>query len=108
LEHVFNPVSSNQQFLNLFTVSGTEQLSHITVNAVPIVRRFRLWFEGMDGAVNSPSELTQLVIEASADFTNWQTLSSNGIGLSMTNGQIRFEDVRAVGLKRRYYRVLAR
>ncbi|MBG87014.1 MAG: hypothetical protein CMO80_08970 [Verrucomicrobiales bacterium] len=70
--------------------------------------RFRLQLTGSDGVAPMPDELSKLVIQASPDFAAWQTISTNGAGLTMTNGTARFDDTGATGQPSRFYRVFER
>ena len=70
--------------------------------------RFRLRFGAADGQGMSPMELSNLVIQTTADFTNWTTLSINGAGMVLTNGQIWFDDLGASGRVGRFYRAYER
>ncbi len=70
--------------------------------------RFRLQLGASDQVALTGGDLPRLVIESSRDFTNWSTLSSNGAGLTLTNGQVRFDDPGASSLNSRFYRVFER
>lgn len=72
----------------------------------PIGGRFRLRFGAADG--QGTAQASNLVLQASDDFTNWMTLSTNGSGMVLTNGQIWFDDLGATGRLGRFYRVYER
>jgi hypothetical protein len=67
---------------------------------------FRLKFGSEDNINVGDAELSNLIIEASRDFTNWRVISSNGGGMTRTNGQLRFDDPDPGS--RRYYRIITR
>ena len=52
------------------------------------------------------SAAARFSVEASDNLVNWVVVSTNGLGLVITNGQFRFEDIGAITKKFRYYRVL--
>lgn len=69
------------------------------------LERFRFHFGDQSGGLLTPADAAGFVVEASADLRNWTIVSSNGVGLTLTNGQFRFEDINSVILPFRYYRV---
>lgn len=72
----------------------------------PANDRFQLRFGAADGQGMSSGQLSNLVIQASPDFINWFTLSTNGSNLISTNGETLFDDTGVSGRSHRYYRIL--
>ncbi len=56
-----------------------------------------------DGGQHSPSDLTNLELQASADLLSWETLSNS---LTLTNGMLYFRDADQTNFSSRYYRIL--
>jgi hypothetical protein len=68
--------------------------------------RFRLFFGDTVGGGLKQSDAGRFSVEASDNLRDWVIVSTNGVGLVITNGQFRFEDIGAIVRSFRYYRVL--
>jgi len=66
---------------------------------------FQFHFGDQSGGLLTADDAAGFIVEASTNLRNWTVVSSNGVGLVLTNGQFRFEDISSVILPRRYYRV---
>ena len=64
---------------------------------------FRLLVGARDGAPLTAGDAGRFTVQATTNLTNWITLPS---GFSISNGRLQLDDGDAVGLPRRFYRIL--
>jgi hypothetical protein len=99
---VSNPVGTNLSQNAILRVLAPQILDNVSGGRH---EQFRLHFGDQSGNSLKVADAPRFVIEVSADLVTWSLLSTNGIGLTYTNGQFRFEDLGSVILPQRFYRV---